>query len=380
MAPEYRWARLWAVVLLWTAAPLSGQFTWSGDIAVTARALDRHITENTNFRGDDPFSSIRLRMMPRHWVSHRMALFGELLYDSSVRDGIVRVNGAYLVINELFDRPWLSLKAGLIPSPFGNYGLRSTYFGLNPLIGVPLMWHHRTPLNISDYSKPSELLDRRIEGTGYQPIAYDACWEPGLELFGELGMLEYSLAVTEGTLSNPTETSNDGRQMSVRLGLMPMTGLRFGGSVARGPYLLPEAADTNDPEVERFNATVSGLYLEYKAGYLQLHSEAVYSRWESPYMADNEQLAAWSGYFELRYDVAPALYLAGRYDLFGYSTFTDPGTNTQETWGNDLRRIETGIGYRISRELLLKAVYQRYDYATYPGDSHLVAVQLHMVF
>ncbi|MCH7575582.1 MAG: hypothetical protein IIA59_10715 [Candidatus Marinimicrobia bacterium] len=88
-----------------------------------------------------------------------------------------------------------------------------------------------------------------------------------------------------------------------------------------------------------------------------------------------------------RYDFAPSFHLAARYDLFGYSTFTDPGTNTQETWGNDLRRIEAGIGYRISREMLLKAVYQRYDNAAYPEtggqdrpNSHLAAVQLHMIF
>ncbi|MCH7843406.1 MAG: hypothetical protein IID01_11640 [Chloroflexi bacterium] len=270
------------------------------------------------------------------------------------------------------------------------------------------MWHHRTPLDKSTYSKPSELKIQRTEGTGYQPIAYDACWDVGLELFGDLGMLEYSFAVTEGTLSNPTETSNDGRQMIVRRGLTPITGLRFGGSVARGPYLLPEAAeaDTQHTVVEKYNATALELYLEYKAGYLQLHSEAVYSRWESPYMADDEQLAAWSGYFELRYDVSPTVYLAGRYDQFGYSTFTDPSTQGQQTWGNDLRRIEVGLGYRISREMLLKAVYQRYDYATpsetgsqggslykrYDSatahdtgsrdnpDSHMAAIQLHMVF
>lgn len=154
---------------------LPGQFTWSGDLAVSIKALDRHLTENGNFRGDDPFNDVRLRLFPRHWINDRIGIFGEILYDSGVKGGGLRANGAYLVVNELFSRPWLSLKAGLIPSPFGNYGLRSTYFNLNPLIGVPLIWHHRTPLPNNMYATSADLLQKKRDGEPYMPIAYDAC-------------------------------------------------------------------------------------------------------------------------------------------------------------------------------------------------------------
>lgn len=362
---------------------LPGQFTWSGDIAVTIKDLDRHLTENANIRGDDPFNDVRLRLFPRHWITDRMAVFGEILYDSGVilPSSPLRVNGAYLVINELFSKPWLNLKAGLIPNPFGNYGLRSTYFNLNPLIGIPLMWHHRTPLPNEMYATNTDLLEIKKDGEPYMPIAYDACWDRGWELFGEAGKIEYSLALMEGTLSNPTESSNDGRQIIARLGLNPITALRLGGSVAWGPYLNPEAVDTTYAQVEDFSATVLGLYVELKTGYMQLHSEWVLSTWESPYIVPDKPVSAVSGYLEGRYDLLPILYVAARIDYFGYSNI-DPETGPSEPWGDPLNRIEVGIGYRLAREALVKAVYQRSDYQSRSAsdDPHVLAVQLHMVF
>ena len=378
------------ILILAAALALAGtaqaQLTWAGDIAVTMKGLDQHLTDNTNIRGDDPFSNLRLRLFPRRWISSRVALIGELLYDSGIRGGGIRVNGAYLVVNGLMDKPWLNLKAGLIPSPFGNYGLRSTYFNLNPLIGVPLLWHHRSPLESDVYARAETVLTMRRSERGYMPVGYDACWEIGWELFGELGQLEYSLALTEGTLSNPTESSNFGRQVIIKAGLNPMSGLRFGGSVARGPYLSATAADGDHPRVEDYDATVAGVYAEYKSGFLQLHSEAVQATYESPYITGNEQLSIWSGYLEGRYDILPVLHLAARYDRFLYSELTvDATTGDTEPWGNPVDRIEAGLGYRISREMMLKFVYQYNDRPQAaalggPGITHVAALQLHMVF
>ena len=367
------------------AGTVRGQITWAGDIAVTLKGLDQHLVDNTNLRGDDPFSNLRLRLFPRHWISPRMALIGELLYDSGVRGGGIRVNGAYLVVTGLMGKSWLNLKAGLIPSPFGNYGLRSTYFNLNPLIGVPLLWHHRTPLESDVYARAETLPGMRTSPRGYMPVGYDACWEIGWELFGELGLLEYSLALTEGTLSNPTERNNLGRQVIVKAGLNPLAGLRFGGSVAYGPYLNAAAADSANPRVEDFNATVVGVYAEFKAGFLQLHSEAVQATYASPYITGEEQLSIWTGYLEGRFDILPVLYLAARYDRFLYSDLLNASTGDTEPWGSPVDRIEAGVGYRISREMMLKLVYQynsRPQAAALggPGITHVAAMQLHMVF
>jgi hypothetical protein len=365
--------------------PLQGQLTWSGDIAVTLKGLDRHLTTNANNRGDDPFNELRLRLFPRHWVNERMGFFGELLWDSGAQSdvkGAPRVNGAYVVINDILSQPWLSLKAGLIPSPFGNYGLRSTYFNLNPLIGIPLMWHHQTHISSSSYVTNQDLLGKKATDGGYTPIAYDACWDIGWEIFGELGIIEYSLALTEATLSSPRANRNDGRQMIVKLGLNPIMALRFGGSIARGPFLEPAAADSAHTRVEEFLATAIGFYAEYRAGLVHLLTEFAHSTWDEPLIEPDLELVASASYLEGRYDLLPALYLAARLDYFTYSEIDNQDTGRKESWGDPLNRVELGVGLRLSRESMVKCVYQYNDFETRSGadDPQVIALQYHMVF
>lgn len=216
--------------MFWLPVTGSAQLTWSGDFAVSFKALDRHLTENQNFRGDDPFNELRLRLFPRHWINDNLAFFGEFLFDIGAP---LRINGAYIINTNIADKPWLNLKIGMIPSPFGNYSQRSTYFNLNPLIGVPLMWHYKTALPSAQYPDATVLFEEMaIQKRGYSPIGYDACWDIGIELFGSHGIWEYGLAITEGTLSSPSAILNDGRQLVLRIGLNPSMGSRVGISLA----------------------------------------------------------------------------------------------------------------------------------------------------
>lgn len=373
------------LIILAGLTPLShlcAQLTWSGDVAVLVKGLDRHLIENRNFRGDDPFNEIRLRLFPRHWVNDRIAFFGELLYDNGTA---LRVNGAYVVINSLLEYQWVNLKAGLIPSPFGNYSLRSTYFNLNPLVGVPLMWHYRTPMPTAMYPTNKDLHEDKVKtnAAGYAPIGYDACWDTGVELFGDLGRLEYSLAVTDGAMSSPKAGANDGRQLMARLGFNFTPGLRLGFSVARGPQFRPSAAADDYPRVEKFQATVAGIYAQYIVNHLQLYGELVRSTWEAPqaYLAEG-QAHANAGYLEGRYDFLVRWYLAARLDFISYSLIDNPAAGKDEPWGDDLLRLETGVGYRLSREAIVKLVYQKndYQYGWREVDPEVLALQLLLAF
>lgn len=109
------------------------QLDISGQIDVVA-TTGYEAPLNRNFRRDDPFNEIRLRVFMQHWVTERIAVFGEILYDL---DADVRVNGAYVVVNEIAGKPWLNSRIGMAPSLFGSFGFRGTYFNQNPLIGVP---------------------------------------------------------------------------------------------------------------------------------------------------------------------------------------------------------------------------------------------------
>ncbi len=361
---------------------LYAQLTWSGDVAVLVKGLDRHLTENQNIRQDDPFNEVRVRLFPRHWVTDRIAFFGELFYDNGAS---LRVNGAYVVITSLLDYQGVNLKAGLIPSPFGNYSLRSTYFNLNPLIGIPLMWHYKTPMPTTMYPTNELLHQEKVkENTlGYAPIGYDACWDTGVELFGDLGWLEYSLAVTDGAMSSPRASANNGRQLIARLGLNFTTSLRLGGSVARGPHFLPSAATEDYNRVEDFQATVAGIYAQYIVNHLQLYGELVRSTWEAPraYLAEGQAYAD-AGYLEGRYDFLVRWYLAARLDFITYSLIENTTSGKDEAWGDKLLRLETGVGYRLSREAMVKLVYQKndYQYGWRNADPEVLALQLHLVF
>ncbi|MFH0883567.1 MAG: hypothetical protein V2A56_11320 [bacterium] len=177
-------------------------------------------------------------------------------------------------------------------------GWRSTYFNQSPLIGVPMLWHWKTPMPIDGRVDNDVLLQRKADGARTLPPAYDACWDTGFSLHFDRGWLESAIALTQGTLSNPKAAANDSYQGIVTVGLKPMPGLRFGGSTAAGAWIYPtEVTESNDiynkrstsvspapreiasnpkssyPEAsESYLATVYGGYLEYSFSYWQFFS------------------------------------------------------------------------------------------------------------
>ncbi len=119
----------------------SSGFEISGDQTITFRELDKHSKLNQNNRKDDPFNTFRTRFfITKNWKPN-IGLSVEVLFDQKN----TRINGAYLTFDNVITSQF-SVIAGLIPSPFGNFSHRSTYFNQNPVIGVPVMWHFHTPL------------------------------------------------------------------------------------------------------------------------------------------------------------------------------------------------------------------------------------------
>lgn len=378
-------------------------FDLSGDLAITFRELDKHTHINQNFRGDDPFSTVRSRLFVNKAWNENIEMALEFLYDSHADP---RVQGAYFTFNNLFGSEALYAKVGLIPSPFGNYGQRSTYFNQNPLIGVPAMWHYKTPLPSDGRVDNETLLARKWADTRSIPPAYDACWDTGVSLHYESGWIEALVAITQGTLSNPMAYDNDGYQGVVTAGLHPTPGFRFGGSYAIGPWIAPSAAtasaydessiqlagttpersvtsDHNEEypgETEAFLATAVGGYAEYSFAYLQLHSEVIWEQWEMPFLRENT-IDLLSGYLEASYKLSPQWYLAARVDRVQYSKIVNPADGLEQTWGFDLNRIELGIDYRVIREGFIRLDYQATRYDEWSShDVDLLALQFLFAF
>ncbi|MCF7798177.1 MAG: hypothetical protein K9N11_10040 [Lentisphaeria bacterium] len=366
-----------------------GRVEISGDLAITGTALDKHAPVNTNFRGDDPFDLTRLRLFVRTQATENIGVYTEILLDN---EADVRMNGAYVYVQDIIANH-LDLKAGMIPSPFGNYGLRSTYFNLNPLIGVPALWHYKTGLTPNMYVTNEDLINPEGEVLNHHSgvvLGYDACWDIGVEALFFWPGLEVSGAITAGSMGNPRARFNDGYQVMGKFSILPVMGVRLGASFARGPFMTPSAdaggyllsgtapaAPTADSQE---NQTTVGIHGEWLTGHWQWFLEAAQVDFDTPYVFE-KKLTVQTAYVEGRWDFLPGYYLAGRYDVWRYSKIAPyaTGSGGNYEWGYDFNRMESALGWRVNRQTLMKLDFQYWDYLAEP-DLRLAALQMHLAF
>ncbi|MCB2211861.1 hypothetical protein KQI52_07095 [bacterium] len=381
-------------------------FEMSGDISIVFRELDKDTQLNTNSRGDDPYNNVRARLFFQKAWTETIDLYLEFLWDVGAP---ARIQGAYLTFYDLWTES-LALKVGMIPSPFGNYGHRSTYFNQNALIGVPAMWLTETPLKTNGSTHNEDLFPYGPAGLGgVYAGGYDSCWDYGMNLMFQRGIVEAQLAWTLAVLSSPYAMTNDGYQGILNLGLHPITGLRFGGSVAYGPWITGSAeiheydptgnyaassvagltptrstsatyGDAVDPE--EFMQTAIGGYAEYSFGLFQFFGEFMTMTWETPYIYE-EELTANSAYLEGIWKFVPGWEFASRFDRTWYSEIAplNDGTGEELPWAPDFSRFEAAVGYRIIREGFIRLDYQHTMFdSDQMEDVDLLALQFLFAF
>jgi hypothetical protein len=278
----------------------------------------------------------------------------------------------------------LDLQAGRIPPVFGAFP-RRRYAQDNPLVSWPLVWQSLTTLRPDALPRSADalLLVRgagwRVPYAGYPPaagvpLAAAARWDTGLEARYAEGPLELAAAVTQGTLADPRfEDTNDGKQLSARVGWRPSPALTLGASAAQGAFL--DAALPLPPG--RHDQRAYGLDAELAFGHVLARAEAIYSEWDLPRSQRpflDRPLAAAGFYIEGRWRFAPGWHVAARLDRLGFGDVR--GSETLEPWDAPLRRFEAGVGCSPRRGLLLKAVYQHdeRDYGLV-REKHFVAAQ-----
>jgi hypothetical protein len=365
--------------------PARAQLTISGQVDVLALAGRDTRGLNRNFRSDSPFSQLRLRLFAQHWLTERIGVFTELLFDMAASEP--RVNGAYVVVNELGGLAWLNARVGMAPSPMGNYGLRDTYFNTNPVVGVPLIWQHRSTLDGTGLARNEDLMRRRASNVIGMPILYVACWNLQWELLGQAGPLEYSATATSGSFSNMAAMDEEGVAGSVRLGLEPISGIRFGVSGGVGPWIGGQLRDplitarTFPGEPQDYNQRVAGYDLEVSYGKWRLFSEAFASEWDSPLIS--EDLSSWSGYGEVSYDFLPSWQAAVRAGVMEFNEIssTNDGLGPKAPWDDDIFQVESALSFRLAREVIIRGDWQHTTFTTGPDEPvDLVALQVRAVF
>jgi hypothetical protein len=346
-----------------------GRVTLGGDVSWSIAPEDTGFFNYTDY-DHSSLRMVRLSLAAALQAGKHLALLAEV---RSENGGAPAPYGFYLRI-----RPWtsrnLDIQVGRVPPTFGAFS-RRTYPEDNPLISYPLAYQYLTAIRADALpGSVDELLRMRGRGwlTNYSvgnldaehglPLVSAFRWDTGVQLHAENDLVDGTMSVTSGTLSNPGfHDDNGGPQVAGRLALHPTAGLVVGASGARGAFVtrtavhdvLPGAAPSD------FTQTAWGADVEYSRGYYLVRAETVVSRWTLPLLQSSRTelpLTAAAVSLEGRYKIRPGLYVAARLDHLGFSEIADGAT--RQTWDAPVTRWDVGGGYSLQRNLLLKLDFQ----------------------
>ncbi len=363
------------LVILATTAMASAQYQVSGQLDLVVRNNSAVDGSNKTFKNFSNFDFVRARIFFDAQPTEKVSVFTQVLVNNSS----FQLYGAYVRLSKVGGRD-INIHAGLIPNPVGLWGPR-TYSDKNPLIGSPLMYLYHTALSPGpDQNDNQELLDSRGKGFKHYglPMMYDPCWNTGIEVFGAIGMVDWSVGALSGSISAPrTQREKDLPQMTTRLGLYfsPVFSLQFSGFA--GPYL-SDVSDFYTPfeqeDAEEYLNLGGGIGAHYDYGMLEMYGEAFVARWEHPVYGN---LDAYSAYVDARYKLAPQWYVAGRAEGIRFSEHDFGGDVGKQDWDYPLNRFELGVGHRVNEAVTLKIVTQivrSNDHSLL--DDEMVAIQL----
>lgn len=315
--------------------------------------------------------NLRLGVSAEIKATDRVQLLGEVRLDQG---RILEAYGLYVRV-----RPWpqrrFDIQAGRIPPTFGAMS-RTAYGSSNILIGQPLAYQYLT--SIRPDALPATTGDLlRMRGRGWLstfqigntapgpglPLVNTSRWDAGVQAHGVAGMMEWTGAVTAGSLSDPRfRDNNSGRQLAGRLVARPTAATAFGVSASRGAWLnnLPDDQVADQASYERCQQIAFGGDAEFSSGPFLVRGEVIHSTWQMPALARLQldgPLVAISSLIEGRYKLAPGLYVAMRGDRLDFSKVR--GDRGPSEWDAQTWRFETGLGYSLTRNVLFKGVWQR---------------------
>lgn len=363
---------------LFIAAPACAdtQIMWRGLLDLVAPTSGTATTLNGFNRGDSNFDTYRLRVFAEAEAAHGFEVFTQFLYEEVAG---VRTIGAYARYTPV-DALDVHAVAGKIPWLIGTWQTR-TYSNENPLIGVPLMYQYHTSLR-GDALPPD--VDALLSaagrgqfrpdygsGRGFRgmPIVYDLCWDIGAMAQGSVGSVEFSAGFVNGAPSQPTgaQDSAPGKSILGRLGVQPVPGLLLGVSGSYGPYLSEDfnAQLPAGETVAGYNQKLLMVDAEWSFGHVELRGEGFTNTWETPTAGDLDVLG---GYVEARVNLPQGTFAAGRWGQLRFGDVTD-STGVSRPWDHDVDRLEIGAGYRMSRNVILKGVFQQNIMHTGSGDE-----------
>jgi hypothetical protein len=341
-----------------------GRVTVSGEVIAIAGSTDDTAFFNYTDYEHNALRMVRLGLSALYRPLTWLAFVGEL------RSEDLEQPAAYAAYARV--RPWknhaIDIQAGRIPPAFGAFG-RRVYGTSNPVIGYPLAYQYLTSLRTDAIpATTDDVLRMRARGWRSSfpigsaasgpgvPLVSAFQWDTGVQVTWKTGLLEVAGAVTNGTLSNPRASDdNGGKQLSGRVAVTPAVGLIIGASGSRGAWLARAVAPDSKPAQRALGADI-----EYSRDHWIVRSEIVWSRWSFPTAlppAHVRSLNAIGSWVEGRYRATPRIFVAARADRLGFSEIA--GTVLTLPWDAPVQRLEAGVGYYVQRNLVLRAGIQQ---------------------
>ena len=381
LRPARRWGLLLLLFVTGAAASATAQVLPEQPISIAGGRVVFGAEVSATFAPEDPgffnytsyeFSALRnLRLSASTQIraSERVQVLGEVRLDQG---RVLDAYGLYVRV-----RPWparrFDIQAGRVPPTFGAM-TRAAYGSSNILIGQPLAYQYLTPIRPDALPATADDL-LRMRGRGWLstfqlgntapgpglPIVNVSEWDTGIQAHGIAGMLEWTGAVTAGSLSDPQfHDNNNGRQVAGRVVVRPTAGAAFGVSASRGAWLNKTLEDQVAGATDAPSHQVAiGGDAEYSAGPFLVRGEAIRSTWSLPMFGAlqlSEPLVAISTLIEGRYKIAPGFYVALRGDRLDFSTVR--GERGTAEWDAQTWRIESGVGYSVTRNIQVKGSWQ----------------------
>ena len=332
---------------------------------------DDGVLQNWSVMGN-PFDNFQLFVNTDAVVSDHVAVFTRVRFDDAANSAI-GLDGAYVQFQN-FSPADLYVQLGKVPSAIGSFQERS-YPDKNPLVGLPLMYYYHTTLRSDVIPQgPADLWavkGKNQYGFVYpsaastsstrtgMPTTYDPCWDYGVVALGTWHQFEGRIGLMNGSPGHPEtgEEWNPAHSPEARLGWVPAPWMRLGASFGRGEYL-PSSLASQLPagkSLSDYTQTVYALDGELTHGWWELRSEWSENIFKNPGIP--EDLRSWSYYVEGRRTLRAGLYSAIRWDNFTYGEIADP-FGGRGRWGDNVSRVEAGVGYWAEANLLFKADLQ----------------------
>jgi hypothetical protein len=281
--------------------------------------------------------------------------------------------------------PWddgrLSLQAGKFATVLGVWTQRHLSWD-NPFISAPLPYEHVT--GAADFEAPASVHRMRTfpasDKYEYLPLIWGPAYGTGFSIAGRLSKFEYAVEVKNTAPSarpeswSATEIGFSHPVVSGRFGYRPNQAWNFGVSASGGAYFRPEAAPDLPHPRAHYHQFLIGQDVSFAWHHWQLWAEIYEARFEIPRFGNADTL---SYFVEAKYKIAPQLFAALRWNHQLYATMRDG--DHRSPWGDDLWRLDTALGYRLTAHTQLKLQYslQKEEASSL---AHVVAAQFTVRF